>query len=56
MVSRYHNVVTRQRYFDGESRDWRGFSLVTFRIFLQFGGAGLPFSVKTGFWGGVLSS
>jgi hypothetical protein len=33
MVSCCHNVVTKQRYFDGESLGWRGFSLVTFRNF-----------------------
>jgi hypothetical protein len=29
MVSCYHDVVSKQRYFDGETRGWGGLSLVT---------------------------
>jgi hypothetical protein len=51
MVSCSVSVVTKQRYFDGETRVWGGFSLVTFRNFAVWRKVGFPGEANEGCWG-----
>jgi hypothetical protein len=51
MVSCSVNVVTKHGYFDGETRGWSGFSLVTFRNFAVWWTVVAVHTVGEALWG-----